>query len=225
MFKVKPSKPRFAESSIVKPRMLKGESDLEKAFPPEKHEGMSEDKGPEPKEFEKSHFAEGGEVNKPDYVKKEDKGYGSIIMPSGPEDTPEEDHHASIAAAIMARKGLKKLAEGGMMDDSDDAMQDTSDDSDSDSMDMGPSSTLVRGIMSKHKAETEKFAEGGMAGMDDNEESADDEGYDHADDAALKENYDEDFSHLDDDSDDEIGDPAEKPKMSITEGIRRKMKK
>jgi hypothetical protein len=64
---------------------------------------------------EPSMYAAGGEVKK-DYVKKEDKGFGSIIMPSEiKDDMDQEDHHSSVAAAIMARSKPKKLAEGGMI--------------------------------------------------------------------------------------------------------------
>lgn len=104
--KVTKGAPKMADS-ILKTRSMK----FEDMFGP-----TSESDTEEPEAF-----ADGGEVKekKPEYTKKEDKGYGSIIMES--DDDDGEEHHASIAAAIRAKAG-KKFAEGGMVEDeSDDA--------------------------------------------------------------------------------------------------------
>jgi hypothetical protein len=105
--KLTKGQPKMADS-ILKTRSVK----FEDMFGPQA----------EPEADEPEAYAEGGEVKdkKPDYVKKEDKGFGSIIMEGDKDD--EEPHYKSVADAIRA-KGKKKMAEGGMVEDEDAALK------------------------------------------------------------------------------------------------------
>lgn len=90
----------MAGSSTIKTRMLDKYGNPMEEMPPKKYDGMSEDKGPKEEEYMDDEMApmlaEGGEVEE------------------GPEE--EDEQHSSIAAAIMARKERKMMAEGGEVD-------------------------------------------------------------------------------------------------------------
>lgn len=66
------------------------------------HEGRDDEKAPSEDEFMASKFSQGGEVDEPDSTDQ-------------PEPEEEEEKHASITAAIMAKK-RKNMADGGMVD-------------------------------------------------------------------------------------------------------------
>lgn len=98
--------PSMVPSSIVSSRLRSDEDDLQRTAkvnngpqiqPPERYDEIdAADEGPDHPQLHAKMMAEGGEVDDMD-------------QPMGEE---EEEHHASIASAIMARKD-KMMAEGG----------------------------------------------------------------------------------------------------------------
>lgn len=158
--------PKMAPSDVFSTKLRDQEAHL-MDMAPMKHDGMSEDKGPDEDEYMANHFAKGGMINgkvsmsaaeedevehpaglesdndqiKPsdeeimadhfahggavnDTVKppsaddRPDRGWGAIIFKADggmvDESEMDEDEHASIAAAIMAKR--RKMADGGMVD-------------------------------------------------------------------------------------------------------------
>ena len=85
-------------------------------------ESDNDEMAPAKDEFMADHFAEGGDVDEDTIIP--DKGWGAIIMKAhGGEVEPEEEeeHHASIASAIMAKR--HKFAEGGEVDLDENSME------------------------------------------------------------------------------------------------------
>lgn len=93
--KIQATKPRMANSSVIKAKpvdalgnVLEDREEHLMELTPEKHEGMSEDHTQPVDEYMKDQaemFARGGEIEMPDHE-------------------VEEEHHNSIAAAIMAKR-------------------------------------------------------------------------------------------------------------------------
>jgi hypothetical protein len=130
--------PSMAQSPVFKVKMRDQEDDMIESMQPQKHEGMSEDKGPAEEEFMADHFAHGGKV--PDeaiteeisYKDRSDRGYGKIIFKAeGGEieenendmgrDEQEESDEDSLVAAIMSKRA-KMMAEGGEVEHEGDEM-------------------------------------------------------------------------------------------------------
>lgn len=134
-------------------------------------------------------------------MRKLPKREASIIRPTGPfkvksrQEVEEEERQMMEAKqapklpetvhAMMPEK--KKMAEGGMV--KDDEM-----DQPEDEADIENHASVVAAIMARRKAK--QMAEGGMVDIEDNamEELAD--AAEHINEAALKENYDEDMSDM-----------------------------
>lgn len=155
-------------------------------------------------------MAKGGEIAEQNMEVKPDKGFGKIIILGKDEDK-------------------KKMAEGGSIERE---------------MDMQPEeeaeeereSSIVAAIMAKRRKEQENsdsdidmmLAEGGQVDIDENNDEESNQ-FDELSEAALKENYDEDFESMSQPNDSNlIGDEREKDesdKHDMVSQIRRKMKK
>jgi hypothetical protein len=88
--------------------------------PPEMYnEEDAAKEGPDVPALHMKRMAHGGQIDdsmEEDYTDKPDKGFGAIIFKAGggeiqPEPETSDEHHASLAAAVMAKR--KKMAEGG----------------------------------------------------------------------------------------------------------------
>lgn len=164
--------PKIASSGAFQVKLRDQEDDLMESAdvnnghqeqPPEMYNEEDADKsGPDVPALHMKRMAHGGEVDmEEDYTDKPDKGYGKIIFKAEGGEVEEEEaeeQHASLAAAVMAKR--RKVMSGA--------------DSDSDIEQM--------------------LAEGGMADIEHENNVEQPNGYyEQNEDAALKENYDEDM--------------------------------
>lgn len=130
MKKIAKMQPRMVESGVIRSKLRDEEDDMMESMPPEKHQGMSEDKAVPKDEMMDDHFAKGGEIPEEaktegiSYTDRADKGYGKIIF-KAEGGMIDADSHDSIADAIMAkRERMKMMAEGGMVDIEDNGQED-----------------------------------------------------------------------------------------------------
>ncbi len=156
--------------------------------------------GPDVPALHMKRMAKGGEIDimEEDYTDKPDKGHGAIIFKAeGGEVEAEEERHASLAAAVMAKR--RKAAKGA--------------DSDSDIEQMlaeggavGPGSDMAD-IEHENNVEHPNYY------------------YERNEDKALKENYDEDMIGLHQSEDSNLkGDDIPSDEHDHIDSIRRKMK-
>lgn len=211
--------PKIASSGAFQVKLRDQEDDLQESAsvndgpqrqPPEMYDEEGADRqGPDVPALHMKRMAKGGEIDimEEDYTDKPDKGFGAIIFKAEggeiedsemqPEPEAEEERHASLAAAVMAKR--RKAAAGA--------------DSDSDIEQM--------------------LAEGGSVGPGSDMADIEHENnvehpngyYYRNEDAALKENYDEDMLDVSQPMDSNMhGDDLDSDKHDHIDMIRRKMK-
>lgn len=187
----------MAESALIKARLM-DEEDMIRSMPPQKHSGMSEDKGPAKEEFMANKFAKGGMINKDVSMNKAEED--QVVHPAGLES--DDDQMSPAKDEYMAAH----FAKGGMISDEEE---------------MEHHDSIAAAIMAKRR----RMAEGGMVDIDSNAEEQPNQ-MDKLNRAALKENYDSDMDSIHEPMD-SIGDSREdetENKLDMVSAIRRKMK-
>lgn len=99
---------RMAKGGMINKAISMDEAEEDLVEHPAGLETDDDQMGPSEDEYMANHFAEGGEC-----IDRPDAGYGAVICKADGGEI-EEDHHDSIAAAIMAKR--RKMAEGGQVD-------------------------------------------------------------------------------------------------------------
>lgn len=203
--------PSFQESPTFKVKMRSNEDDMESSMPPQKHSGMSENKGPakesyDNKDASKPRFAKGGMIN--EEVSMNQAEEDADVHPAGLESdndmmSPAEDEYMAA-----------KFAEGGMAHEMDMQPNPEAEDEHYDS--------VAAAIMAKRK----KFAEGGRVDIESNEDESPNQYYSRNE-AILKEHYGDDLDQIHQPMDsNQHGDMREddaENKLDMVSAIRRKM--
>lgn len=178
------------------------EQHLMTAIPPK--DETAHVQSPAPKEFMAKKFAEGGKVIKTQHIKRPSMVHSSIIKVKDDDNTskeigpkPEEDmvqHPAHLeedndqmrpSEEEIMEDHAQMLADGGLVHEMDEQPEPEAEDEMHDS--------LAAAIMAKRR---KMYADGGMVDIETNAEEEPNSFYHQNEDAALKENYDEDMMHM-----------------------------
>lgn len=201
-------------------RMLKDdESSMESSMPPMKHDGMSEDRGPSKAEYDAKKFAKGGMINNEIsmHAAEEDDLEHPDGLASDNDDMrmPVDEYMANRFAEggmadddqKMSKMGPTNVSRpdtgyGAIIQKADGGMIDGGEEEDDEHYD-----SLAAAIMAKHRKmaaqmsgskdedDAEMMADGGMVDIEENGEEMPNKYY-HQNEAALKENYDEDMEDV-----------------------------
>lgn len=235
--------PRMVPSSAFTARLRDQEDDLQRSamvnngpqIQPPEHDN---EEGPDrqgPKVHPMKRMAKGGMIN--DEVSMHDAENDMDEHPAGLESDNDmmgdehamDDHMQMLADGgdVDSDEAVKKMAPGtsvsGMINDEEDKMCRPYAEGgmiDLDEMEEDKHASIAAAIMAKHH----KMADGGMVGIDENAEEEPNQ-YDYQNEAALKENYDEDMDDINESMDsNEYGDDIDSDDHDMVSQIRRSMR-